>query len=507
MRFFHQKKELNHYKMMMENSREILVFFDAYGSITGYNRQAATLLGYGDELHRLPIYYVFKNAFLYQNGKLKIDTIYRDNTAEAIAYRKNQSCFPVELRISVLESSRSFTGLCSAINLTDKKASARELADLRTEVESNHQLNLEVVANMTHELRTPVNGIAGFSNDLLNSELSTEQEEAVSIIKQSCSNLDKIINNLLDYARLSGNKPELEVKEFNFRKAICQIVDRNKARVSEKGLKLMVDISADIPENVIGDEPKLAQILDNLLSNAAKFTFAGHIGLQITKISGNREDIELFFMLFDTGIGISSKDKDKLFQGFSRADASITSRAEGTGLGLCITKKLVEAMNGSISFDSEINKGSVFSFTIHLRVPSFNDKSALPDPDRSEEIREVVDPDADTDDKAAISELEYVRLKLREVSTNTVSGAVGEIADKGEKKDMVSLLEKLDICIGMENWETAEDITLKIKKLIPEWTPEVSKAVLRLLFAIRRENHEEALQLTTLLKVGMNKEE
>ena len=125
----------------------------------------------------------------------------------------------------------------------------------------------------------------------------------------------------------------------------------NSVQLNDKGLKLMVDISGEIPEVVIGDELRLSQIINNLFSNAIKFTSAGHIGLKVTKINQTDDDIELFFMVIDTGIGISAEERDKLFKSFSQVDSSISRRFGGTGLGLSISKRLVEAMNGTIQVE------------------------------------------------------------------------------------------------------------------------------------------------------------
>jgi nitrogen-specific signal transduction histidine kinase len=490
----------------MENTREIFIFFDACGRITGYNGQAARELGYGEELYRLPIYYVFKKVFLYQDRKLELDEKYRNCSAEAIAYRKNQTCFPVELRVTFLNKKRSGIGLCCAVNIADRKASLQEIGDLKNALKSCNQLSGELVANITHELRTPVNGIAGFSDNLLNSELNTEQREAVTIIKRCCYNMNTIINNLLDYASIKGNKLELEAKEFNFHKAIGQIIDMNKARIFEKGLKFLVDISDDIPDIVIGDELRLSQVLNNLFSNSVKFTFAGHIGLEISKTFEDNKSIELFFMLFDTGIGIGPEDKDKLFRSFFQADRSSTRSFGGTGLGLCIARKLVEAMKGSISADSEINKGSVFSFTVRLGLPQAVSREAS---DTAAAVEGHVDdgePDTEPQDNAELSDIDYINMKLQEVSADSAKKSYCTERIKETVKEISFLLEKLMICIEMENWETAEDLALRVKKLIPEDYPEVSKSTLCLLLAIRKENREGSLKIIGLLKEGIHKE-
>ncbi len=472
------------HKLLIDNTQEIIIFFDCNGKVCYCNLCAINELGFDnvEDINKVFIYEIFQNAFTAENNHFSIETKYRNKSEETIAYRKNQTCFPVELKIVMVDEKKIFGGLCTAINISDKKEATRELKQLKNEIKSISQARNEFVANITHELRTPANGIMGLSNNLLETELTQSQIETVNLIKRCCYNMNTMINDLLDYAKISNDKMIIEQREFSFRNFIDQIIELNKTRINEKGLELLVDVSDEIPDRVIGDEFRLSQILNNLFSNAVKFTSIGQIALEVIKISQTDQNVELFFMLIDTGIGISLDEQDKLFQSFTQVDGSISRRFGGTGLGLSICKMLVEAMNGTIVVDSEKNKGSTFSFSVRLGKP--NRKSGV---DYSE--------DSESDN---ISNLLYEAndsiLKVKN-GTNSIEEPIIVMA---------SALEKLTIYIEMESWDKAEDLAYYMKKVMPKDQTEITKNIFRLLLAIRKSNHDVSIAILNELKSMMN---
>lgn len=491
------------YKLLLENTQEMIIFFDSKCRIIKWNEKAANELGYDDsDLCQTPVNNIFKNVFQYENNKFIVNDKYLKRPEETIAYRKNQTCFPVELKITLINKGRKFTGLCTAVNVTDKKNILRELKHLKSELESYCQMDNEIVANITHELRTPVNGIMGFSNILLDTELKPNQEEAVNIIRRCCNNMNSLINDLLDYAKISGNKMVIEEREFKFHEFITRIIDLNSVAVNEKGLKLLLDIPDDIPEVVIGDELRLGQILNNLFSNAIKFTPSGQVGLKVMKTSQTGQFLELFFMVFDTGIGIGKEQQDRLFKSFSQVDSSITRRFGGTGLGLSICKKLVEAMHGTIEVDSEKNKGSAFSFSVSLGLPK---SAASADTDMEDGIDELEASNIEIED-TDMSDIDYINKVLMEAGSPDQNKTRGMDQMRDALAIMNDYTEKLTICIEMENWEKAEELAGNMKKLLPADHDVNSKNILRLLFELRKENHNAALAILNEIKENISEE-
>jgi signal transduction histidine kinase len=466
-------------------------------------------LGYGKDIYGMPIYDIFRKVFQYQDNQFKIVIKNQKCPEETIAYRKNQTCFPVEIKVSIVNSKRFYVGLCTAVNITEKKEAICEVNCLKNEWnEFNHENN-EIMANIAHELRTPVNGIMGFNSILLGTELNEEQEEAAIIIKRCCTTMNKIINDFLDYSKMSTNNLVIEQRDFNFRDFIKQIIEFNSVQIYEKGLKLLVEISDEIPEMVRGDDFRLAQILNNLFSNAIKFTSVGHIGLEITKVSETDRLIELFFMVFDTGVGISSDELDKLFKRFSQADSSITRRFGGTGLGLSICKMLVETMNGQIEVDSEKNKGSTFSFSVQLdkHQETMEDTYDALKKEEKTELEQGHETAAKSyDDYMLSSEIDYISMKLQEVNSPPLQIMNGRENMRRAMKEMVTQLEKLIICIEMENWEKAKELAYKIKSLVPLDHTEVSKNIFRLILALGKENYEVSLSVLNEIRTGMREE-
>ncbi len=474
-------------RMISEKTQEMKIFFDKEGKIIFCNSKALQELGYGAEIYKHTINEIFRSTFYYEGNKLCFLNNENDKYVEAVAYRQNQTCFPVRLNISTYQRKKKGYGLCMAICTESIKEANRKIIQLQNEIDTLNKKRNEITANITHELRTPVNGIMGLSDNLLDMDLNPAQTEVVQLIKHCCNNMNAMINSFLDYAKITNEKMILEQREFDLGACINTIIESNKPRINEKGLKLLVYISDDIPKRVIGDELRLTQILNNLLSNAVKFTVIGQVALELVKLSETERDVELFFMIIDTGIGISNEDKDKLFQSFSQVDSSITRRFGGTGLGLAISKKLVEAMGGSISLESEKDKGSTFSFTVHLALP-----------EGSSENRNRIGRQVKTGfDTIYPTGKELLDQKLAPGRQEPQGGWSKEEF----KRKLAPLLEKLSICIEMESWDKAEELAYYMKKQMPSGQNDIEKKVFRLLLAVRKEKYDIAFIIINELKV------
>jgi PAS domain S-box-containing protein len=222
----------------------------------------------------------------------------------------------------------------------------------------------EFLANMSHEIRTPMNAVIGMTTLLQYENLNPRQKECVEIIRSSGETLLAIINNILNLSKIEGGMMELEHQPFALQSAIAESLHLIRAIASEKDLCTAYDIDKNTPDVILGDPTRLHQILVNLLSNAVKFTEKGGLTISVFSRKLEGDDYEIHFAVKDTGIGIPDDKLGRLFQSFSQVDASTTRRYGGTGLGLVISKKLVEMMGGKIWIESEVGKGSTFHFTI-----------------------------------------------------------------------------------------------------------------------------------------------
>jgi PAS domain S-box-containing protein len=256
-------------------------------------------------------------------------------------------------------------------DITLRKEAEAALLRAKDAAEAADRAKSEFLAIVSHEIRTPINGVIGFAQILADSPLSPEQREQVAIIKSSGQALEKLIADILDLSKIEAGKIEIESAPFGLHKSVEDVIAFFQPRARAAALTLTANIDQDVPAIVNSDEARLRQILTNLIGNALKFTERGSITLTVSCMRGEpvsmrdtRRALRLFFSVADTGIGIPADKISKLFKPFSQVDTSSERRRSGTGLGLIISKRLCELMGGSISVDSKPGEGTTFRFSI-----------------------------------------------------------------------------------------------------------------------------------------------
>jgi two-component system, sensor histidine kinase and response regulator len=271
--------------------------------------------------------------------------------------RKIQDVGTVAVYTDITELKRAEANMALAMHATREAHAAAEEAN---------RAKSAFLATMSHEIRTPMNGVIGMTELLLDTELSAQQREYAEAVRRCGESLLAIINDILDFSKIEADKLRLEEIEFDLRRTLEGVLELLAEAIHGKGLELAYLMHTDVPTQVIGDPGRLQQILTNLVSNATKFTDSGEVVVEVSVIEESEHDALFHFAITDTGIGIPLEAQSRLFQAFSQADGSTTRKYGGTGLGLVISKQLVEMMAGTIGVKSTPGAGSTFWFTVRL---------------------------------------------------------------------------------------------------------------------------------------------
>lgn len=275
----------------------------------------------------------------------------------------------------------------------------QELAAAKEKAEDATKAKSDFLANMSHEIRTPMNAIIGLSHLALKTPLNAKQRDYVSKVHNAGTSLLGIINDILDFSKIEAGKLEIESTDFRLDDVISSVTTLTAQKAHDKGLEFLAHLSPSIPEHLLGDPLRLSQVLTNFVNNAVKFTEHGEIRLNIELLERTGEKVQIKFSVRDTGIGMTAKQSAKLFQPFVQADTSTTRKHGGTGLGLTISRRLVDLMGGRVWLESEPGVGSTFYCTVWLGVGTATGSGRIV-PERLSQLRVLV-----VDDNAAAREI------------------------------------------------------------------------------------------------------
>lgn len=354
------------YDFIFEHNPDMVCLFDLNGRLLRTNPAAELITGYDREMFLSRPF----TRFLSRRDSIKIRSCFAKvvmGTPQTVECTiKHKLGYPVHLSTTIvpmIEGEKIVDIYTISKDITEQKKTERQLLQAKKEAEQAAKIKSEFLAVMSHEVRTPLNGVIGMSDILMDTELDKEQEEYVKIISKSGKDLLSVINDVLEFSKIESGKMSLKPEIFQLPDCLNDTLRLFIPEVRQRGLKLALYVDPAVPELIIGDEGRLKQVLINLIGNAVKFTEHGKIEVSIRQVYRKREQLQLEFMVRDTGIGIHEACMDDLFQPFYQLD-SAARRHGGTGLGLSISKKLVELMGGTIRVESVSGQGSTFTFTI-----------------------------------------------------------------------------------------------------------------------------------------------
>ncbi len=370
----HDHQFLNHITDAMGEGIYVL---NLQGRCIYMNKKAEELLGWQLSEIREQNFYELLDAYIeikdgerYPMSELLKDRHHFRTVPEILLTTKAGKKFPAQLMTEALMLEQKLTGWVTVFSdISIRMQTEKELIEARQKAEQASQLKGNFVANMSHELRTPLNAIIGLNHLLLESKLDNTQRSYLEKMSASSQILLGLINDILDMSKIEAGKLNIETVEFNFMECIRQLYDVTVGLAHNKGLDLYIYIDPQIPHTLISDPLRISQILNNLVSNAVKFTEQGEINIRIRLLEKqpDKHELNLFFEVIDSGIGMTQEQMGNLFVAFNQADNSITRKYGGTGLGLTISRNLVELLGGSIQVESTPGKGSRFFFDIRCQ--------------------------------------------------------------------------------------------------------------------------------------------
>ncbi len=363
------------FRSIVENMNDTLIIHDFEGVIEEVNHHVCKLLGYqrremiGQHLsgfinHKNVANFKSRVSELIQNSTLSFDTEYVTKDGRPI---------PAEIKAKVV--SREGRGQIQSIgrDITERLAFIQELEAAKEAAEAANVAKSHFLANMSHEIRTPLNGMMGMLQVLKLTDPTEEQEECLQAAEQSSRMLLQLINQVLDYSKIESEKLHIEKHTFYLSQVLQDVEMVNRAFLMQKQVALSVESADQVPKKLVGDAFRLKQVLNNLVNNAIKFTDEGNILVSVEleePIDEESGEVVLRWLVKDTGIGIEQNKLDTIFDSFAQADDSTTRKYGGTGLGLTISKSLIDMMDGSIQVESQPGEGTIFTFTCKMELPT-----------------------------------------------------------------------------------------------------------------------------------------
>ncbi|HEV2480332.1 MAG TPA: ATP-binding protein [Puia sp.] len=370
---------------VISSALDAIVITGQYGHIIHWNQAAVEIFGYAEKEVKgrtlmetiIPLSYEYAHWNGFQGFQEGGNGSILNRRLELTAVRKSKEEFPIELTVTAIEDESESYYSAFIRDISSRRQREQELVQMKEKAEQAAKAKSQFLSVMSHELRTPLNAVIGITHLLLQSQPREDQQEDLRTLQFSGESLLHIINDILDFTKLDSGKIELSAIDFNLRDLAQSLYQSFSFKAKEKGIFFDVEYDEKMPFYVKGDNFRLSQVLNNLISNAIKFTQEGSVKLKVEMVENQGTSYVTQFSVIDSGIGIPEDKLEKIFEQFTQADSDTTRLYGGTGLGLSISARLVELMGSSIVVTSTLGKGSRFQFSMLLQEGVKTDPSSV----------------------------------------------------------------------------------------------------------------------------------
>jgi len=457
----------------------MVVIYDSKGNILGWNQAADKLFQTSNTETQINLMQLIPYVFYEYAGEVWIESSYRNGKKRTILYPEDSVCIPVQIKIYKKQIQDESFGICVMRDLTDMMESKLEKTEFMNGMIDQIQDRTKVLAQITHDLKTPVNGIYGLVHAMKSQERNKEDQENLQLIEECCEHMANMVDQVLVHEKLKNGGNLLKEEYVDMYRVIENSVAVQRFVAKEKGLDIYSNVSGKTPKIIYTDRGKLAEAIGNLLSNAVKFTQIGFVSLNVLCRRTGYNRLKLLFMVSDTGEGIDKDHQEMIFEAFHREYSATKQKQAGTGLGLAIVKQLVQVMHGEIRLDSSPNQGSKFYCTIEAKLDCDDDinpalKKRYPKEDVSmDEL--IAEMEQDVIPEAEIRMREYI-LKVKEFGTTE------------NDTEIIRSLDLLKQIIVREEWRAADREVRRLSILIPSTNEKLWNQAFQLELSIRRCN-------------------
>ncbi|WP_425401058.1 response regulator [Aeoliella sp.] len=360
------------FSAIISSSADAIISMDIDGTIQSWNHAAQRIYGYEEAEAIGQSGRIIHSGERLDEFDTLLNTVKRGHSIESTdttRVTKDGKEVAVAVSASPIRNRDGEVIGCSTIahDISDRVRAAEALKRALEDAETANRTKGRFLANVSHELRSPMNAIVGMLSLALDEDLTTEVRDNLQVAQEAVRQLNQLVDDLLDVSKLDAGSFKLEDGPFSLRSALDETMRLASLRAYQKGIEIACQIDSEVPDALISDSLRLQQVLNNLVNNAVKFTERGEVLVEVSLVEANDSDCQIAFRVSDTGIGISREDREKIFAPFAQADASSTRQFGGSGLGLSIASHLVACLGGELTVESELGKGSIFSFVGYFR--------------------------------------------------------------------------------------------------------------------------------------------